>query len=579
MRWIIRLESICFLFLIVNSFAYAQDGSITDRRDGKTYKTVKIGAQTWMAENLAYETGDSWCYDNRESNCLKMGRIYPESNLRYICPEKWKLPSKEDVETLINGVGRNEVKYLLNAYYGGLAGAGDGEEGVWFTSDISFVTSTTDYNNPYGRMPYVLSIDGNKAYVQSLNGNIIGYSVRCILNDSESGGVLKLLISQTKDASEAAYDLMKNEKFSKDIDRVLKDVAGLQTTGKTVLGRRQEQGDGANQYKKVKNDANMVEKTDYTILENNNEFYVIDFRDGNKYKIAKILGRIWMTENLNFQEENSFCYENERKNCSVYGRLYMWDAAIKSCPKGWHLPSKEEMNGISDLQVNELKSSKGWCDDRNGEDLFMFSAIPAGLRDEKALYYDNGYSANFWSSTEGYSGFACGLHIKYDRDDVLLSVDDKNSAYSVRCVLDDDAIVKHGVPKKLLGENKNSVGIGDGLAGLFGGEGGVATKAKGQIKTPTADEVDIVSVSRSASDVMKVVRQRTPGLRHIYNKFLKKKPGFQGKVALKFMIAPGGEIISISIAYSTTNYGDFDDEIKSAVSRWKFNKFSLVIQL
>lgn len=101
MRWIIRLESICFLFLIVNSFAYAQDGSITDRRDGKTYKTVKIGAQTWMAENLAYETGDSWCYDNRESNCLKMGRIYPESNLRYICPEKWKLPSKEDVETLI----------------------------------------------------------------------------------------------------------------------------------------------------------------------------------------------------------------------------------------------------------------------------------------------------------------------------------------------------------------------------------------------------------------------------------------------------------------------------------------------
>ena len=127
-------------------------------------------------------------------------------------------------------------------------------------------------------------------------------------------------------------------------------------------------------------------------------------------------------------------------------------------------------------------------------------------------------------------------------------------------------------PKKFWEKNKNSVGIADGLAGLFGGEGGVATKAKGQIKTPTADEVDFVSVSRSASDVMKVVRQRTPGLRHIYNKFLKKKPGFQGKVALKFMIAPGGEIISISIAYSTTNYGDFDDEIKSAVSRWKFNK-------
>jgi TonB family protein len=78
--------------------------------------------------------------------------------------------------------------------------------------------------------------------------------------------------------------------------------------------------------------------------------------------------------------------------------------------------------------------------------------------------------------------------------------------------------------------------------------------------------------SRSAADIMKVVRQRTPGLRHIYNKMLKKKPGFQGKVTLKFTIAPGGEIISISIASSTTGFGEFDSEIKNAVSRWTFSK-------
>ena len=71
---------------------------------------------------------------------------------------------------------------------------------------------------------------------------------------------------------------------------------------------------------------------------------------------------------------------------------------------------------------------------------------------------------------------------------------------------------------------------------------------------------------------MKVVRQRTPGLRHIYNKFLKKKPGFQGKVTLKFTIAPGGEVISISIASSTTGYGEFDSSIKNAVGNWTFSK-------
>lgn len=115
---------------------------------------------------------------------------------------------------------------------------------------------------------------------------------------------------------------------------------------------------------------------------------------------------------------------------------------------------------------------------------------------------------------------------------------------------------------------------GDGLADLLGGGGGgIATKAKGSIRTPSESDIDMGAGggSRSAADIMKVVRQRTPGLRHVYNKFLKKKPDFQGKVALKFTIAPGGEIISISIASSTTGYSEFDNEIKIAVSRWKFN--------
>ena len=193
-------------------------------------------------------------------------------------------------------------------------------------------------------------------------------------NAPQTRGVLKLLTAQTKNASAGAYDLMKNQKFSKDIDKVLKDVAGLQTTGKTVLGGRRGKADGG---------------------------------------------------------------------------------------------------------------------------------------------FNEGYA-------EGGSG-----------------------------------------------------GIGDGLAGLLGGGGGgIATKAKGSIKTPSERDIDMGAGggSRSAAVIMKVVRQRTPGLRHIYNKFLKKKPGFQGKVTLKFTIAPGGEIISISIASSTTGYGEFDGEVKNAVSRWKFSK-------
>ena len=121
-----------------------------------------------------------------------------------------------------------------------------------------------------------------------------------------------------------------------------------------------------------------------------------------------------------------------------------------------------------------------------------------------------------------------------------------------------------------------SGGIGGLFDDMFGGAADkISTKAlKGRFKEPSPTDIDFPSgsSSRSASEILKVVRTRTPGLRHIYNKFLKKNPGFQGKVTLKFTIAPGGEVISIAIASSTTGYADFDNEVKNAVSRWTFKK-------
>jgi TonB family protein len=118
-----------------------------------------------------------------------------------------------------------------------------------------------------------------------------------------------------------------------------------------------------------------------------------------------------------------------------------------------------------------------------------------------------------------------------------------------------------------------SGGIGDMLGGLMGGGGGaISTKAKGSIKTPSERDIDMGSGggSRSAAEIMQVVRSRTPGLRHIYNKHLKMRPGFSGKVTLKFTIAPGGDVISIAIASSSTGYSEFDDEVKRAVSTWRW---------
>ena len=118
-----------------------------------------------------------------------------------------------------------------------------------------------------------------------------------------------------------------------------------------------------------------------------------------------------------------------------------------------------------------------------------------------------------------------------------------------------------------------SGGIGDMLGGLLGGSGGsIGTKAKGSIRTPNERDIDMGSGggSRSVSEIMAVVRARTPGLRHIYNKHLKLRPGFAGKVTFTFTIAPGGDIISIKLSSTTTGYDEFDQEIQGAVQQWRF---------
>lgn len=78
-------------------------GSFTDTRNDEVYKTVEIGNQVWMAENLR-----SISNDPNVVNYCNYGKLYKTSYLDEKCPEGWHLPDSSEWQILIDFLGGNK---------------------------------------------------------------------------------------------------------------------------------------------------------------------------------------------------------------------------------------------------------------------------------------------------------------------------------------------------------------------------------------------------------------------------------------------------------------------------------------
>ena len=223
-------------------------GEFTDERDGQVYKTVKIGDQIWMAQNLNYaytgvkfsakgNTSDStsWCYDNKVSNCDKYGRLYtwsavmdsaaqfienarttcgysnltegslgsrckPNSPHRGICPEGWHVPTEQEFSTLHTYIGGSNTGGLLLKSTSGWYSGGNGTDKYGFSVLSAGYRSYEGYFYDEGRITRLWTATnfgsgeakrqgvewaGEGLYVRySVNNKRQGYSVRCV-KDSE----------------------------------------------------------------------------------------------------------------------------------------------------------------------------------------------------------------------------------------------------------------------------------------------------------------------------------------------------------------------------------------------------------
>jgi uncharacterized protein (TIGR02145 family) len=173
---------------------------------------------------------------------------------------------------------------------------------------------------------------------------------------------------------------------------------------------------------------------------------ITDARDGQLYHTVQVGSDWWMSENLRYDAgEGCYCYEDLATRCNTYGKLYTWDAAMRSCPEGWHLPTLQEFEAlITTLGGPEVAGGKMkdnslslWREVNVGAtNESGFNALPAGRRYDSGLFAGMGYYAQFFSSTEYNSKEAYNLTIGYDYANAFIYNYKKAYAISVRCVKD-----------------------------------------------------------------------------------------------------------------------------------------------
>ncbi|WP_173384119.1 FISUMP domain-containing protein [Fibrobacter succinogenes] len=464
--------------------------TIIDSRDGKVYKTVKIGEQTWMAENLNFDPGQggpdgakydwSWCYNNEPQNCDVAGRLYTWAaaidsvklandadnplvcgmgksgtfwtTVQGICPEGWHLPSTREWSDLKDAVGGLPGKNLKSQT--GWNGDGNGtnitgfsaipagwrHNGIFGNNGIIayFWGSYGSYENKAEYMELFAHPDSWEVYYLEKD---YGFSVRCIKDEV-------LPASSSSSSSQSSSSVKSSSSFS---SSSVKSSSSVNSSSSVSSSSRIKQ---ANAEPLLENAGDQFNPDiDYGTL--------IDERDGKTYKTVEVGNAVWMAENLNYAGNEigeSVCFNDEDRFCEFYGRLYSRDAAMNStdcaflsgcnlgsapvqgiCPDGWHIPTNKEGQALANFAGKlalPLRSAKGWeTEFTPGTDEYGLSFLGSGSFSSNIGFHSFGKYEHLWLYFASTSQYYLGVNGSTNEAEVW--VYGSHEIYSsVRCVKD-----------------------------------------------------------------------------------------------------------------------------------------------
>ncbi|WP_458450014.1 FISUMP domain-containing protein [Fibrobacter sp.] len=430
-------------------------GFLTDWRDGQVYRTVKIGNQWWMAENLNYGVRVKNCCDG--DSCYKHGKIYDIfRSSENVCPNGWRLPTIQEFDTLF-------------ARTGGVAVAG-----LTLGAKNTFGIGRTAGKDSYGFSAVWLD-ESEWSRKFWANGS------RCTFVLRDTSAVMACHAEYPYQV-EGAIRCIRDLSLDVDDENLLPDstLSELPCEGTYIIEDRWCNIEG-------------VDNCEYDSL--------TDARDGQVYRTVKIGDQWWMAENLNFRylqqtrnlDSSSFCMYDSLEYCEKYGRLYLWSAAMDSaglystgakgcgvgakcsaaypvqgvCPDGWHLPSWDEWYVLDSIaqprwiwehpdsrliphtaRMLMTSVSEWWPDSTGywegylvvGKNSLGFDAYLAGFREGEPginshwrFCASGNCVAAFWSSTPEVSSLERSAFCEGIND---VGMHPRGDALSVRCIKD-----------------------------------------------------------------------------------------------------------------------------------------------
>lgn len=174
--------------------------------EGQAYRTVQIGTQCWMAENLNTGTMlasaatdptdngqiEKWCYDNNSSNCDNTGGLYlwdeamgwvTTEGAQGACPAGWHVPSAGELSSLVvlyspSTAGTDLKENGASGFEWMLAGEMNGDSDVFDSSTYGILYSSTEEYGTFADIFYVSS--GSATVVDDMNTKTYGFSIRCL---------------------------------------------------------------------------------------------------------------------------------------------------------------------------------------------------------------------------------------------------------------------------------------------------------------------------------------------------------------------------------------------------------------